>query len=422
MWSLRELLAYLGVAYHHMDDSDVDESLIKKAKTIITSPGIKPSHWLYKKYGKKIMSELSFLSNLQKTGYFPWRDNLMLIWVTGTNWKSTTTRWLYQSCLLLEKKKKKSDRKDVYIGGEFDVPLSWILLSIMKKNKTKKQSIIIVEASSFMLRALQEFIFDIGVLLNITPDHIDWHGSMKSYLNAKLNMLMYSRVSITLTEIKENAIKDQMRWISFLHRLRPFGSSTTSPKSWIEYSKIPKFRHPSFLWRHNAWNFWAIEAVLEELYPKLYTRDILQKIKPIAHRLSAIKLKNAIILYDDSVSGSSYALWAALHVMQAPVTLIAGWYNNGENYNALLELLETKVRVGVFYGETRAQLYPLAKQVVTNSYMVETLEEAIDLAIKDSNKLWIPTILYSPGAKCFDQFANVYERIQHFEQLIKQYQ
>lgn len=116
MKSVCELMEYFQLSYTQMDDIDANQEIIKKAKIIIATPGIKPSHWLYAQHGKKIMSELSFVGKLIDAGYIAWWDNVTLIGITGTNGKSTTTRALYQACQLLEKKKKLSDRKNVYIG------------------------------------------------------------------------------------------------------------------------------------------------------------------------------------------------------------------------------------------------------------------------------------------------------------------
>ena len=97
-----QLLDHIDIDYIQMDDADLDEATINKAKIIIATPGVKPSHRLYQQHAKKIMSELSFLGLLQKQGYFPRRDNIRFVGITGTNGKSTTTRALYQSCAILE--------------------------------------------------------------------------------------------------------------------------------------------------------------------------------------------------------------------------------------------------------------------------------------------------------------------------------
>ena len=146
---------------------------------------------------------------------------------------------------------------------------------------------IILECSSFMLWKLQNFKFSVGVLLNIAPDHIDWHGSMKDYLQAKLNVLVYSEIAITTPEIKNDVLKDQMRGINLLHRLRPFWRQTNRPKNWLTYDAIVDFYHPLFLGKHNAFNFGAVDMLLQQLYPD-YNHEILQQIEPVAHRLQKI--------------------------------------------------------------------------------------------------------------------------------------
>lgn len=366
------------------------------------------------------MSELSFIGRLINGGYITWRNNITLVGITGTNGKSTTTRVLYQACTILESKKEPTDRKNVYIGWNFDLPLSGILLNIIQDQKTNEASLIILEASSFMLWRLQNIKFSIGVLLNIAHDHIDRHGSMKDYLQAKLNALLYSDLAITTSEIKEDVLKDQMRWISLLHRLRPFWRQTNRPIHRLVYEPLENFHHPLFLGQHNAANFGVVSQILWQLYGE-YDHEVLQQIEPVAHRLQKIILAGGITLIDDSVSSSSHALAAALEAMEPPVILIAWWYDNGENYTSLLDQLSQKVRVGIFYGQTRIHLYPLWKQVITDVFMVETLQEAIELALQESKKHNLTTILYSPGAKSFDQFENVYERISTLEHIVEQY-
>ena len=89
--------------------------------------------------------------------------------------------------------------------------MSGLLLKILEEKTTEQQHLIILESSSFMLWQLKNFMFDIGVLLNIAPDHIDRHGSMKDYLQAKVNILVNAKTAITNPDIKESVLKDQMR-------------------------------------------------------------------------------------------------------------------------------------------------------------------------------------------------------------------
>ncbi len=420
MGAVCELLDYLDLSYTWMDDDDLDEEIIKWANNIVVTPWIKPTHRIYERYKKKILSELSFIWKLIKGWYLPWRNTITLVAITGTNGKSTTTRALYQACMILESKKKISDQKKVYIGGNFDRPLSGLIVDIIQEKKSEIPKIIILEVSSFMLWHLTNIKFSIGVLLNMASDHIDRHGTMKDYLKAKLNTLIYADTAITTAEIKKDVSSDQMWWISLLHRFRSFTSIKNNVENRLTYKPLENFSHPKFPWAHNAYNFWAIDIVLEKLYGD-YNHKILYDIDAVAHRLQSLSCKDNITLIDDSVSSSAHALEAALDAMSWRVVLIAWWCNNGENYDWLVDKLWEKLIAWVFYGQTRTLLYPLAKQWVKNISMVETLEEALELAWKQAKKEKCKTILYSPWAKSFDQFSNVYERIALFESLVQKY-
>jgi UDP-N-acetylmuramoylalanine--D-glutamate ligase len=115
---------------------------------------------------------------------------------------------LYQACKLLDPSRKNTN---IHLGGNFDVPLSGLLLRILQEKTTEQQHLIILECSSFMLWQLQYFTFNIGILLNIAPDHIDRHGTMKDYLQSKVNILVHSQINITNNLLKQDIMKDQMR-------------------------------------------------------------------------------------------------------------------------------------------------------------------------------------------------------------------
>ena len=91
----------------------------------------------------------------------------------------------------------------------------------------------------------------------------------------------------------------------------------------MTYEPLANFSHAGFLGAHNAYNFGAVDIILQQLYPD-YDRQILQQIEPVAHRLQNIPLSNGMNIIDDSVSSSAHALGAALDAMEPPITLIAG--------------------------------------------------------------------------------------------------
>lgn len=133
------------------------------------------------------------------------------------------------------------------------------------------------------------------------------------------------------------------------------------------------FHNPLFLGDHNANNFGAVDKILQSLYGVDYDRAVLDRVEPVAHRLSPIALHDDMTIIDDSVSSSSHALCAAIDAMNSPCVLISGGYDNGENYHDVSSKIGKNVTVAIFYGQTRTILYPLAKQLISQVYMVETL-------------------------------------------------
>lgn len=195
MGALRALLDHLQISYLQMDDTDANIEVLQTAQYIIATPGIKPSHRLYQDFGTKIVGELSYIASLRQQGYFPrWKDHLKIIGITGTNGKSTTTWLTYHA---LSQLFAEQDDTVIWMGGNFDQPLSGILMEIEQKSLTHQQHRIVLEVSSFMLWHLQGFHFDIGVFLNFARDHLDRHHDMNDYFAAKAEILFTADKAIT---------------------------------------------------------------------------------------------------------------------------------------------------------------------------------------------------------------------------------
>ena len=157
---------YNNLSYKTKRPSDLNKTL-KKVNYIVISPGIsllKSKNKKFKKYKNKLITDIDIIFLLKK--------KFKSILVTGTNGKSTT-------CKIISHILKKRGFK-TYLGGNIGTPI----LNL----KIKRNSFLIIEASSFQL-AYSKFICpDYAFLLNITNDHLDWHGSFKNYLNSKMKI------------------------------------------------------------------------------------------------------------------------------------------------------------------------------------------------------------------------------------------
>ena len=426
MGALCALLDHLKVSYFQMDDADVDIARLDEADHIIATPGIKPSHRLYHDFGEKIISELTYIARLRAQGYFARRlGHVQIIAITGTNGKSTTTRLTYHA--LSQLFMYQSDVR-IWMGGNFDQPLSYILREIEQQWLTNHKNIIVLEVSSFMLWHLQWFRFDIGVFLNIAVDHLDRHQDMDDYFSSKAEILFASRYGITsaklIREFKSLAYRKNtpwrkdgvLTWMKY-HIATMFDRRAKRDGSLMVYQPYKNCQNPYFVWWHNEENLGAVHSILSTLLAE-YDTKVLDTIPPIPHRQQDIGEIYGIRIIDDGISTSTHALEAALRAMTEKVILLAWWYDKGNDYTIMVDPLKEHVGCLVCYGAVGAQLYAIAMQYHIPSTIVHTLEEAVLTWFAMAQKHRLTTLLYSPGAASFDLFDNVYHRIRVFDDII----
>jgi UDP-N-acetylmuramoylalanine--D-glutamate ligase len=138
-----------------------------------------------------VISELDFAYK-----YLP--KAFQIISITGTDGKSTTT-WMMYNIL----QKEYIGKKKVYISGNFEIPFSSIVLDILRNGE--KKGIIVVEISSFMSYALigmdnGGYTSDYTIFTNFKPDHLNWHMSLQEYLDAKMNLVKYTKKTAIMND------------------------------------------------------------------------------------------------------------------------------------------------------------------------------------------------------------------------------
>ncbi len=389
------LLTEVDIDHVLMDDEDRDDQILDDAKYIIMSPWISPKHDVYKQYVKKILSEMSYLGRLLKKLSLP---KITFIGITWTNGKSTTAWIMYQALQRIV------PDDNVWIAGNFDIPLSETLVSIMQ-SKSHKEHFCVVECSSFMLYNLDTFMFDYSIFLNIARDHLDWHDNMTDYFAAKSRICAQTHksfVSHTINLLLPSALEKKATIIP--HHID------------ISYTK--------FVGKHNMQNIAAVAKCLEVL-----TKDkdilfdptkIFDKLKPLPHRLELIREINGVMIIDDGISSSAQSLLAALHAMEKSCIAIVGWHDKGDDYSVLSVAIRQKVSCLVCIGELQNTFVSIAKDVWIPYIRSDTLEHAVQTAVDYAHRLSVSTVLFSPGAASFDMFSNVYDRVQKFNIIVSQ--
>jgi len=368
-----------------LPELNLEHSSVEKCDLIVASPGIPPSQ--YPNTDIPIISEIEFAYRLfQNQNTAPY-----LIGITGTNGKSTVTALT-------------SRMLDIPYAGNIGVPL------ISFVNQTHKA--IVVELSSYQLERCTTFRPNIGVLLNLTPDHLERHGTMDAYLNAKWN-LFQSQTSTDWALLgddplffkKQNSLKAQVLILN------------ANNSDWPLTKNLPLVGH------HNQLN--ALAAIkIAKIYGLSEAKIIekLQSFQGLEHRIEFVLHSAWGWFYNDSKGTNPDSTLIAVDAFESKtVHLILGGKDKGLELLSFFESLAPKVASFHFFGECGPRMQKSLSQVSSNakSYLTETLEQALQNATSLSQKDHV--ILFSPACSSFDQFNNFEHRGKVFKQLVHEH-
>ncbi len=388
--------------YKVWDDTNNKSQKIKRAKNlkevlknvnyIVLSPGVSliksKNRKQLSKYKSKIITDIDLIFLLKK--FFK------CIVVTGTNGKSTT-------CKILEHLLKKNKFKTI-LGGNIGRP-------ILNFN-IKRDNFLIIEASSFQL-AYSKFIRpDYAFLLNITNDHLDWHGSMKNYLNSKLRIFMNQ---------KKNQYSILNKKFKSIFKNRNFSGKIVIPNL-KQYQKI-KFKIKNTYLNlsindENMSNIYAFSKLLK--ISECSFLESLKSFKGLPHRYEVFLKKKNYIFINDSKATSFQAAKFALQNAKNIYWIVGGLPKKNDNFN--LHALKTNIVRSYIIGKNINFFKRQIKNTISFK-ITHNIENSIKQILKDikSFKKKNNTILLSPASASFDQFINFEKRGEKFKRLSKFY-
>jgi len=334
--------------------------------------------------------------------------------VTGTNGKSTTVS-------LIGEMLHKADRP-VVVAGNIGLPLCEIALSLTPEH------IVVTELSSFQLETTETFRCHIGVLLNITPDHLNRHSDMEGYLRAKamiferqgesdyavLNAddeLCMSLVGSIRAELLLFSRRSRVERGCYLDQgdivFRRGGTTT----------RICPIEEITIKGVHNLENAMAATAVasLLNVQPPLICRS-LRDFAGLEHRLELVQERDGIIFVNDSKGTNVGAAIKSLESFHGPIILIAGGRDKKGDFTALAEAARGKVKALILLGEARGKLKQAFLGIAPAweaADMAEAVRKAYSLARAGD------VILLSPACASFDMFANFEERGRAFKEEVR---
>ncbi|MDQ6807432.1 MAG: UDP-N-acetylmuramoyl-L-alanine--D-glutamate ligase [Actinomycetota bacterium] len=382
----------------HLDASG--EHLVARARTLIKSPGVPqdaPSVVAARRRGIPIVGELERAWRLIPNEF---------IAVTGTNGKTTTTEWIGHI--------HREASLPVAVAGNVGTAATSLVDSL------PGGAVVVCEASSFQLEDAGAFAPEAAVLLNLTPDHLDRHGTYESYVAAKLRIFSRQGNDDVAVAPRDLAVED----LGGCARRVTFGSGPGAELSeragylWWAEEPLLAVEEIGLPGAHNRANAMAAAAVcLARGVPADAVRAGLRTFTGVAHRLETVFRRGGIDFVNDSKATNVASTLVALAAYSGGVHLIAGGRPKLQDFTPLAPLIAERCRAVYLIGEAAEDL-----ELALDGTGV-TIEPSGDLAraVARARAAARPgdIVLLSPACASYDQYPNFEARGEHFRALVE---
>jgi len=381
----------------------------RRQDLIVVSPGVPldtPELVQVKAFGLTVIGELELAAQFLKG---------KILAITGSNGKTTTTALTGEILA--------AAGIETQVGGNIGVPV----VELIEKSTDTGWSVL--EVSSFQLESTQSFRPQIAVILNITPDHLDRHGTFENYALAKERIFSTQTSSDWLvlnadnSRTAEAAIRSSAQVVWFSLR------ESVSHGAWIENGEVifradadspverilPLTAIP-LKGAHNVENVLAaVCAARLAGAPANAVRKAIEDFRAVEHRLEYVITDNGVEYYNDSKATNVDAAAKAIAAFPGCIHLILGGKDKNSNYGDLADLLRKRVKAVYTIGSAAAKIESQIRGIVP-IIPCETLDRAVAAARKAARPRDI--VLLSPACSSFDQFENYEHRGRVFKELV----
>ncbi|MBU4179023.1 MAG: UDP-N-acetylmuramoyl-L-alanine--D-glutamate ligase [Actinobacteria bacterium] len=396
---------------------DIPDGL-KGYDLVVTSPGVPdraPVLTRARESGLRVISELEFAFRLLTN---------TIVAVTGTNGKTTTTT-------LISRMLDRPGRRAIACGN-IGTPL------VSMRGEAGGGDILVVEVSSFQLANIEEFRARVSVVLNIAPDHFDWHRDMDEYREAKMRLvenmlpgdyLVYNRnddfcvgmasvasgitVGFGLESSSGDGLWIEDGWIV-----------AGPPLEAVEVMPVDEISIPGV---HNVENVMAAAAAsLAMGEPTARIREAAREFEGLAHRMEFVSRIGGVSFYNDSKATNPQAALQAIRSFKEPLVPIMGGRNKGLDLSELSRELcrgieGGEVRGVVFLGESAGEFESAVRREcgATASGRIETadgMEDSVQRAYRLAGGSGV--VVLTPACASFDMFTDYKERGRAFKECV----
>ncbi len=387
---------------------ELNEKSFEGIDILALSPGISinaPYVKMAQDCGVKVLGEVEIAYEISKG---------RLAAITGTNGKTTTTA--------LTGEIMKAAFEKVFVVGNIGTSFASVA------TETTDDCVIVAEISSFQLESMEEFHPEVSAILNLTPDHLDRHGTFENYAMTKLSITDRQTADETcvinyddeyLREISRN-ITPHICYFSLKEDLAEgivLDGDVITYKKGGEVTPIINRYDMNLLGDHNVENVMAACGIALAMGVDLdVIRETVRNFKAVEHRIEYVCTKNGVKYYNDSKGTNTDAAAKAIGSMTSPTVLIAGGYDKGVDFTDWIMGFNGKVKDMILIGQTAEKIKETAMSCgFTNIHMCEDLTEAV----KKASELAVDgdCVLLSPACASWGQFKSYEQRGDLFKKL-----
>ncbi len=383
------------------------------ADIIFRTPGMYYNHPALikaRQMGKIITSEMEIFFRLCPCKIYA---------VTGSDGKTTTTTIIAK---LFE-----SEGRTVHLGGNIGRALLPIIEQI------KEDDIAVVELSSFQLISMTTSP-DVAVITNISPNHLDVHGTMEEYIDAKKNLIRYqgenSRTVLNLDneECMKFAPLVRGELIEFSRKEIPEKGAYLGSDGYIYLSnhdnatRLFKSEHIRIPGDHNIENFLAAISAVQGDVSEQNMHMVALEFRGVEHRIEFVREHDGIRWYNDSIATSPTRMIAGLNAFNRKLIIIAGGYDKEIPFEPLAPIVNRRVKALILMGQTADKIEAAVKSDVNyddksiSIHRANDMENAVAIAREIARKGDIVSL--SPASASFDKYDNFEQRGQHFKDIV----
>jgi UDP-N-acetylmuramoylalanine--D-glutamate ligase len=323
---------------------------------------------------------------------------------TGSNGKSTVTTLLYHMCV--------ADGREALAGGNLGEPALDLL-------GQETPDIYVLELSSFQLHRTQNLPAKVAVLLNVSPDHLDWHADENEYRQSKYRVYKDADAAVINRADEQAAAyaKRCERVISFgldSPEAGHYGLRTDDDQTYLARGEtlLLSTRELAMYGLHNQLNALAALAAGDLLGLEMSAMlRVLVEFPGLPHRMQFVARVGAVDYVNDSKATNVAAAVASIESVNTMLVLVAGGDGKGGDFSDLAAAVDDKLRGAVLVGKD-AEKIAHALDTVMPVHFADTMGDAVSMAAKCAES--DDTVLLAPACASLDQYSNYMERGESF--------